>query len=96
MRQFAVQDVGENLGIAVRVRWETCSAIDAVFVEDSQTAEVLESWVVVAGEAECVVSVQPAVVGVPSFAGAARDDLCVGEGFGHGVFECVDCAHGFS
>lgn len=78
MRQFAVQDIGEDLCIAMRVCREACSAIDAVFVEDSQTAEVLEFRVVVAGEAECVVSVEPAVVGVPSFAGATRDDLCVG------------------
>lgn len=34
-----------------------------------------------------MVGVEPAVVGVAAVAGAARDDACVGEGFGHGGFE---------
>lgn len=96
VRQFAVQDVGEDLGVTVGVGWEAVLGVDSVFIEDSQTAKVLELGIVVVGEAEGMVGVKPSVISVASVVGATRNDLCVGESFGHGVFDGVDCAHGFS
>ena len=93
MRQFAVQDVGEDLGIAVRMCWEAIVGIYAVFIQDSQTAKVLEFGVIVVGEAECMVRVQPSVISVTPVARATRDDLCVCESFRHGVFDGIDSAH---
>ena len=87
MRQLAAEDVAEDLGIAVRVRGEALSFCDAVLVEHAQAAEPLKLRSVVVGEAEGVVRVEPAVVGVAAFARAARHNLCVAESFRHGVLE---------
>ena len=94
MRQLPAQNVREDFGIAVRMCWKTGSGCDAIFVENSQTAKVLEFGLVVIGEAECMVGVKPTVVSVPPIAGAAGDDFGVSEGFRHGVFDCRDSAHG--
>ena len=78
MRELAVENVAEDLGIAVLVSREAIARRDAVFIEHAQTPEMLESVVEVVGEAEGVVCLQPAAVfGVAAFAGAAEDDLCV-------------------
>lgn len=83
MRQFATEDITEDLGISMRVRREARSTIDAIFVEDAQRSEVLEGWIVVVGEAESMVRIEPAVVGVSAVGRPTGDNLCVGEGFGH-------------
>lgn len=57
MRQLAREDVGEDLGVAVRVRGEAGLGRHAVFVEDAEGAEGGEGWVVVGGEGEGVVGV---------------------------------------
>lgn len=64
MRELAGEDVGEDFEVAVRVRGEAGGGRDAVFVQDAQGAEVLVGGVVVLGEGEGVVAVEPAVVGV--------------------------------
>lgn len=53
------------------VRGKAVLGRDAVFVEDAQGAEGLEGWVVVLGEGEGVVGVEPAVIGVAAVAAAA-------------------------
>lgn len=87
MRQLAAEDVAEDLGVAVRVGREAGVGGDAVFVEDAQGAEVSVGGVVIVGEGEGVVGVEPAVVGVAAVAGAAQSDACVREGFRHAGFE---------
>lgn len=57
MCELAAEDVAEDLGVAMRMCGETASAINAILIEDSQTAEVLVSRVVVVGEGEGVVCV---------------------------------------
>ena len=85
VRQLPAQDVAEDLGVAVRVGGEALARGDAVFVQHAQRAEGREGRVVVAGEGEGVVAVQPAVVGVAAGGGAAGRDAGVGEGHGEGA-----------
>ena len=35
-----------------------------------------------------MIAVEPSVISVTSLIGAAWDDLCIGEGFEHGFFDC--------
>lgn len=46
MGEFSRQDVAEDLEIPVRMGWEPTLGLDAVFVEDSQRAEVGETRVI--------------------------------------------------
>jgi hypothetical protein len=55
MRQFAVQDVAKDLGIAMGMGWESLTAFHTILIEDSQTSKVLVSGVVIVCEAEGVV-----------------------------------------
>ena len=53
--QFAIEDVAEDLGVAMRMGRKARATCDSVFVENSQTPEVLELGIVVACEGERVV-----------------------------------------
>lgn len=90
MSQLSAQYIAKDLGIAVGMGWEARLGCDAVFVEDAQAAKAYVLWVGVGGEGEGVVGVEPAEVGMAAGVAAARDDMGVGEGFGHSSFE----AHG--
>lgn len=85
MRQFAAEDVGEYLRIAVRVCWEACLGSDAVFVENAETAKRHEGGVVVLSHGESVVTVEPIQVGVAAGRGLAKGNLRVRQRSGHGV-----------
>lgn len=61
----------------MRMRREAVSGGDTVFVQNAETSEVLESAVEVAGETECMVGVQPAVIRMSTFSRASKDDLGV-------------------
>lgn len=93
MRKFAAEDVAEDLGIAMGVGWKAILTTDAILIEHAQRAKVLELGIVVVCEAESVIRVEPAVVGMSSLARATRDDFGVRESFRHCVFEGVDTAH---
>src|SRR5262249_54639403 len=60
VRQRPVEDVGDDLHVAVRVRAEAAAGGDAVVVEDAQAAEAHVLGVVVVGERERVPAVEPA------------------------------------
>lgn len=80
--ELAVQDVAEDLRVAVGMCWEATAGRDTVFVEYAQTSKAHELVVEVVGEAECVKRLEPAaVLGISALAGAAEDDLGVGEWF---------------
>jgi hypothetical protein len=74
MRQGAVEDVADDLHVAVAVRAEAGARRDGVVVEDAQVAEAHVRRVVVVGEREAVVAVEPAVVGVAAVAGLAEGE----------------------
>ena len=94
MRELAGEYVGEDLGVAVGVRRKSVQGSHAVFVKNTQGAELLEGWVVVLGEGEGVVAVQPAVIGVATVRGTAGDYIGVWE-FGHDFCCCLCCyGHG--
>lgn len=84
--ELATQDVAEDLGIAMRMRRETTSGGDPVFVQNTETAEVLETLVKVAGETERVEGVQPAVIGMSAIGGTAKDNLGVRKRLRHRGF----------
>ena len=97
MGELAAEEVGEYFGVAVRVGGEAVERGDPVFVEDAEGAEGFEARVVVGGEGEGVVGVEPAVVSVAARGGPARGYF---EG-GHGGFcGCGGgsgcCGHGLS
>ena len=60
----ALEHVGDDLHVAVRVGAEALAGRDAVVVDHAQRAEAHVLGVVVVGEREGVVGVEPAVVGV--------------------------------
>ena len=76
------------------VRWEAARGRDAVFVQDAEGAELRIARVVVRGEGEGVVAVQPAVVGVPAGGGAPRGQFRVGQFRHDGFGGCLcGCGH---
>ena len=64
VRERALEHVADDLHVAVPVRAEAGAGGDGVVVEDAQVAEAHVRRVVVVGEREAVVAVEPAVVGV--------------------------------
>ncbi len=95
MSQLARQDVAEDLEVPVGVGWEPGVGLDAVFIEHAQGAKVVELGVVPAREAEGVVGVEPAMVGMPAGRGPMGSDFSVvEEGLGHGVDGCCASGHG--
>lgn len=79
MCKFAREDVTEDFCIAVRMGGETGSGGYSIFIQNAKSAERFKLWVVVAGEGEGVLCVEPSMIGFPSSVGTTRDDFCVRE-----------------
>lgn len=100
--ELAGQDVGEDLGVAVRVGGEAGLGSNAVFVQDAQGAEGGELRGEIGGEGEGVVGVEPAVVSVAAGGGGAGGYFGGGEeghcfrcfaGYGHGIVIAIEYDH---
>ena len=74
VRELALEHVADDLHVAVAVRAEARAGLHAVLVDDAQRAEAHVLRVVVVGEGEAVIRIEPAVVGVAAFVGAAQGD----------------------
>ena len=74
VRQRAFEHVADDLHVAVAVGAEAGAGGDAVLVDDAQVAEAHVARVVVVGEREAVVALEPAVVGVAAVGGFAQGD----------------------
>lgn len=72
--QRAIHDIGDNLHVPVRMHPEAHLGRDKIFVDDAQGTEMSVRRVIVIGEAEGVVGIEPTVVGVASFLGFAKCD----------------------
>ena len=72
--ELALEDVGDDLHVLVRMAAEALARRDAVFVHHAQAAEPHVGGIVVGREGECVVGVEPAVVGVAAFVAFADGD----------------------
>jgi hypothetical protein len=72
--EAAREDVADDLHVAVAVRAEAHARLHPVLVDDAQRPEAHVLGVVVVGEGEAVEGVEPPVLGVAPFVGAA--DLC--------------------
>ena len=70
--QGALQDVGDDFHVAVRMHRKTAAARDAVIVHHPQRAKVHVRWVVVIGKRKSEMSVQPTVVGVTALVALAN------------------------
>ena len=63
----AAEDVADDFHVAVRMRAEAHAGHDEVVVDDAQAAVTHPLRIVIVREAEGVIAVQPAVVGVAPF-----------------------------
>src|SRR5262249_51269551 len=70
----ALEDVGEDLHVAMAVRAETGSSLDAIVVDHAQRAEPHLALVVVVTERERVPAVEPAPVGTSPACGFSNLD----------------------
>ena len=70
----------------MRVRRETRFGCYMVLVEHAEAAVIVVARVKIACKGECVVRVEPAVIGVTALRGRVNDDLCVREKGCHDFF----------
>ena len=74
MLERALEHVGHDLHVAVRVRAEALAGLHAVLVDHAQGAEAHVARVVVVGEREGVAALEPAVAREPALVAAADPD----------------------
>ena len=60
--QSTVQDIGEDLHIAVRMGWEAASRRDLVLVDDAERSEAHVRWVMVVAKRKAVLAIEPAKI----------------------------------
>jgi hypothetical protein len=84
VRQLALQHIADDLHVAVPMGAEAGPRRDAVLIDDAQVAPAHVGRVVVAGEREAVVGLQPAVVGEAASADLRKVNM-VGSGLWHGT-----------
>jgi hypothetical protein len=72
MTQRALQDVADDLHVAVAVGAEARAGLHPVLVDHAQRAETHVLRVVIIGEGEAVVGVEPAVIGMAPVGAAAQ------------------------
>ena len=63
MGKLAGQDVAEDLGILMWMRGKACARSYSIFVEDAKRSKLLMLRMIVAGKAEGMFGIQPAMVG---------------------------------
>ena len=85
--QIARQRDADDLHVVVRMGAKPCAARDGVVVQDAKRAEMHALGVPPTGEAEAVVGVEPAVVGMASRVCRVKDGL-------HGALGLGDAGHG--
>ena len=74
--QLAVDDVREDLVLAVRMSAEARRRLDTIFVQHAKTAEAVgEARIVIRGERPSVITVQPAMIRVPTFTRRTKGQL---------------------
>ena len=64
--------IAENFHIAMGMGRESCTGSDLILIDHPQAAEPHVRWIVIIGEAEAVIGIQPTVVRVASFGGATN------------------------
>ena len=70
MLEFAIEDVGKNLHIAMRMAAEAFSRRDYVVVKDAQRAPIEVARILISREAKRVARVQPAMIERRAIGGA--------------------------
>ena len=71
MFKSAAQDIGENLGVLVRMLPKPFATFDKVIVDDTQISKSHMLRVMVIPKTEAVGRFEPAKVGLPTFFGVA-------------------------
>src|SRR5438046_4203 len=72
MLQSARHYIGDNFHVAMGMHIEAGATRDAIFINDPQAAKAHLLRVVVISEGKGVITVEPAVLGVPSLIGLAN------------------------
>src|SRR5262249_39614261 len=65
----ALEHVGDDFHVAVRMRWKPVARLDAIFVDHAQAAEPHEARIVIVAERKCVVRIEPAIVDMAALSG---------------------------
>jgi len=65
--EFAFEDVGDDLHVAMRMCGEAVIGRDPIFVDDAQRTESHPFWIPVIVEAEGVMALQPALISAAAF-----------------------------
>ena len=84
VRDCALADIGDNFHIIVRVGAEATACRYLVIVDHPQAAKAHTFGVVIAGKAEMVASIQPAMIGVSQCRVGIDSDAAFGRAAGNG------------
>ena len=63
----ALEHIGDDLHVAVRVRSEAAAGPDPILVDHAELAKPHPAWIVVVGEGERVAAVEPVELGATPF-----------------------------
>src|SRR5262249_6916030 len=74
MGQFALEHIGDDFHVPMRVGAEPLPTLDAILVDHTQRPEPHLPRIIVVGERERVPAVEPTVVGVSTIGGAPSRD----------------------
>jgi len=66
------QNVGDDLHIAMGVRWKPATSRDHIFIDHAQGAEAHIGRIEIVSERECVSAVEPVDAGVAAIFGFAQ------------------------
>src|SRR5215475_14110781 len=76
MLQRTFQHVGDDLHVAMRMGWKPITGLHPVFIDHPQAAEAHKPPIIVITERECVIRVEPAVVGMAPLRGPSYLNHC--------------------
>jgi hypothetical protein len=79
--QRTPQDVAKDFHVRVRMRGKACASSDDVLIDHTQAAEAHVRRIIVIGEGEGVVAIQPAVIGMAALVGFAKGEFHSGMSF---------------
>src|SRR5262249_27259848 len=77
MFKGALEHVGDDFHVAMRMRGKPVARLDAIFVDHAQAAEAHEPRIVIVAERKCVVRIEPAIVGMAALPGRSYLNHCL-------------------
>src|SRR5262249_42443884 len=77
MFKGALEHVGDDFHVAMRMRGKPVARLDAIFVDHAQAAEGHEPRIVIVAERKCGVRIEPAIVGMAALPGRSYLNHCL-------------------